>query len=372
MDDIEIRANGKASFVFGREPGWHGLGAMAPEGASLSEIKALAAHFPVCEKAIHTADGSIIDGYKQIVRADGKSLCVMPSTYEVHQADTLWDLYVAPFMADGRLILDAAGSLSDGRKIWVCGRLESLAADVTGKGDICLPFLSFCSSYDGTLKTEVLFHDQRIVCANTLAVARNSAASKLLSAKHTRHSALRLEEIAKSINLEARDFSANTEAYRAMAATKFNSSMLDGYIKAVFTPSKADSADAAKRLIKQIEPLVRWSQADAIEAISSMVDFPTTGEPSVQSDPYLDEILARAEASVMEIVETPNRATGVAVGSRGTLWDAYNGVTEYLTHERGRGADTRLEALWFGPASLQAQRAFDVAAAMAKGAPIPR
>src|SRR5262249_56150370 len=34
-------------------------------------------------------------------------------------------------------------------------------------------------------------------------------------------------------------------------------------------------------------------------------------------------------------------------GVRGTLWGAYNAVTEYLGYERGRGQDTRLASLSF-------------------------
>jgi len=36
-------------------------------------------------------------------------------------------------------------------------------------------------------------------------------------------------------------------------------------------------------------------------------------------------------------------------GNKGqTLWDAYNGVTEWLDHQRGNSNSKRLESTWFG------------------------
>ena len=43
-------------------------------------------------------------------------------------------------------------------------------------------------------------------------------------------------------------------------------------------------------------------------------------------------------------------------GVKGTAWAAYNAVTEYITHERGRNADNRMNTAWFGsegPRALQ-------------------
>jgi hypothetical protein len=41
-------------------------------------------------------------------------------------------------------------------------------------------------------------------------------------------------------------------------------------------------------------------------------------------------------------------------GVKGTAWAAYNAVTEYITHERGRSDDNRVNAAWFGAESPRA------------------
>ena len=52
-------------------------------------------------------------------------------------------------------------------------------------------------------------------------------------------------------------------------------------------------------------------------------------------------------------------------GVKGTLWGGYNAITEYLTHERGRTQDTRMDSVWFGDSHKVAQRALRVAHQMA-------
>jgi hypothetical protein len=50
---------------------------------------------------------------------------------------------------------------------------------------------------------------------------------------------------------------------------------------------------------------------------------------------------------------------------RGTLWSVYNGVSEYLTHERSRSVDARLNSLWFGDGAATNRHALETALDMA-------
>ena len=47
---------------------------------------------------------------------------------------------------------------------------------------------------------------------------------------------------------------------------------------------------------------------------------------------------------------------------RGTVWGAYNAVTEWVDHERGRSEDTRLASSWWGEGSKIRERASGAAA----------
>ena len=66
-------------------------------------------------------------------------------------------------------------------------------------------------------------------------------------------------------------------------------------------------------------------------------------------------------ASTIEKIEYLfENGKGHELGS-GTVWNAYNAVTEYLTWEKGRTTDNRLHSLWFGADVNTNQKAFDAA-----------
>lgn len=50
-------------------------------------------------------------------------------------------------------------------------------------------------------------------------------------------------------------------------------------------------------------------------------------------------------------------------GVRGTYWGAYNAVTDYLDHVRGRTDETRLDSSWFGAGRAIRDRALELALA---------
>ena len=52
-------------------------------------------------------------------------------------------------------------------------------------------------------------------------------------------------------------------------------------------------------------------------------------------------------------------------GVQGTVWAAYNAVTGYLGHERGRTDDGRLNSLWFGEGASLNRRALEAALVLA-------
>ena len=55
------------------------------------------------------------------------------------------------------------------------------------------------------------------------------------------------------------------------------------------------------------------------------------------------------------------------VGNDGsTLWDAYNGVTQFTTWERGRSAENRLAASWYGEGAEINAKALQVGLEMAE------
>lgn len=54
--------------------------------------------------------------------------------------------------------------------------------------------------------------------------------------------------------------------------------------------------------------------------------------------------------------------------ARGTVWGAYNAVTAYLTHERGKDQERRLDESWFGAGAMLNRDAYRKAVELAHAA----
>jgi hypothetical protein len=97
------------------------------------------------------------------------------------------------------------------------------------------------------------------------------------------------------------------------------------------------------------------NQADLRKYVLRVLKIDEEPAPSTRSLNIVEEIVRLAESG------RGNDLPSV----RGTLWTAYNGVSEYLTYNRGRSADNRLNSLWFGDGLNANRHALEVALAMA-------
>ena len=72
---------------------------------------------------------------------------------------------------------------------------------------------------------------------------------------------------------------------------------------------------------------------------------------------YATRVFGESTSRTEAIVELHETGLGADLrGVRGSLWGAYNAVTEYLSWKASRTQDARLSSLWYGPgAALNAQ-----------------
>ena len=73
----------------------------------------------------------------------------------------------------------------------------------------------------------------------------------------------------------------------------------------------------------------------------------------------------RALSNIIELFESGRGQDNPKV--RGTYWAAFNGITEWVDHERGRDG-TRLAAAWYGEGRRIKNRALTLATEMAQAA----
>lgn len=304
---------------FGRLP-WHGLGTALEEsdlydwqGAS----KKAGLDWTVDLVPLVTADTQAQVAHKAVRRStDNKVLGVVGPRYAPLQNEDAFKWF-QPFLDAKEAALHTAGSLRGGSRVWVLAKLNRQPLSIA-PGDDVEKFVLLSHGHDGTLAVRAGFTPIRVVCQNTLSMSHGSDASKLIRIKHTRDVLTNLANIREVMNLANAEFEATAEQYRLLARKSINQADLRKYVKRVLKVE--DGLGLSTRSLNIVEEIVRLAETGRGNDL-----------PSV----------------------------------RGTLWTAYNGVSEFLTYNRGRSADNRLNSLWFGEGLNANRHALEIALAMA-------
>lgn len=315
-----MTANVDSMFYVGEVP-WHGLGqAFDTPPETMSEaIIAAGLDREIGLKNLQTVDGESVPNKLTYYKDDGTHLGVVGPRYVPLQNVELFNWF-EPFVETKEVELHTAGSLCDGTKVWVLGQLNESRygmSEIVGK-DYFRKFILLSNSHDGTTAIRVGFTPIRVVCANTMAFAHNSEASKLIRVRHTANAVLRLEEVRDIMNLANQEFEATADQYRYLATKSFCKTDLRKYIKIVL----------------------------GCEATPD------------------DEIKTRTNNIIDNIDHLVHNGFGQDKAP-GTWYAAYNGVAEYLSYARGRNNNNRMNSLWFGTNANVNQQALTAAITMA-------
>lgn len=309
-------------FYVGDVP-WHGLGVPLVDPPSTEDAIRLAGlDWDVATKTLQIVETGEPVSHRAVVRmTDGRILGVVGPTWTPLQNREAFQWF-DPFVQAGLARLETAGSLRNGQRVWILARIGVDPVEIV-PGDPIVRYMLLSNGHDGTLAARAGFTDTRVVCANTMAAAHASDASKLIRVKHTARVVENLEAIREVMAVAEREFQATAEQYRNLAAREIHAGDLEKYVKRVFRlrdlpeGAEVEIDGVGDRLAERIAPLFESGRGN---------DLP---------------------------------------GVRGTWWAAYNAVSEYLTHERGKSDDTRLDSLWFGQGAQLNRRALTVAAEMA-------
>ncbi len=308
------------TMAFFQETPWHGLGTALEEDDLYDWQK-------TCEKAglawdvelvpLVTHDTQAKVQNKAVRRStDGLILGVVGHRYAVLQNRDAFKWF-QPFLDAKEAALHTAGSLRNGSRIWVLAKLNR-APLVIAPGDEVEKFILLSHGHDGSLAVRVGFTPVRVVCQNTLSMAHGSDASKLIRVKHTKDVHENLENIQEVMDLANAEFEATAEQFRRLARKSINQVDLRRYVKKVFKVE--DDQEGSTRLKNLMEEIIGLAEAGRGNELPSI---------------------------------------------RGTYWSAYNGVSEWLTYNRGRNADNRLNSLWYGDGAILNRLALETAIEMA-------
>lgn len=308
-----------------KETPWHGLGRIIQEAPTAEDAIRLAGlDWKVVEQPIYRDAGATfrngveyqaITTHKSVVReSDNTVLGVVGENYTPLQNSEAFEFF-NPFIESGLAQFETAGSLRNGRTVWVLARLNRAPIEV-GKGDTVNKFLLLSNGHDGSMAVRTGFTPIRVVCANTLAMSHEGKSSQLLRIMHSRQVTTRLEAVRDIVNAADAKFEATAEQYRRLVKSDVDQKALKAYVEVVFGFSAVEEerrAMAKDRITADITRLFETGRGQDLPA------------------------------------------------ARGTYWGLYNAVTEYLSYEKGRTDDSRLNSLWFGDARLLNNRALEMA-----------
>lgn len=296
------------------EPAWHGLGTRIENGfISPKEALELAGmNWRVNTEPCYLADGTRVPKTMITRRdTDGVILGTVGDRYHPLQNEDAFNWF-EPFIESKSASFETAGSLKDGKVVWVLAKTNIETQEVV-KNDAIESYILLSHSHDGTLSIRGGFTPQRVVCWNTLSAAHKNANSKLLRMKHTKNTNIALEKVREIMDIAQQDFISTVEQYKFLASKSINKKDLERYITMAFGGDEENE--------------IRKSTLERVE--------------------YLFE-------------------TGMGHELAGkTYWGAYNAANEYLNYEKGRTQDNRLHTLWFGTGVEQNSKMLQIAVDMA-------
>ena len=153
----------------------------------------------VVSAPVYQENGLLIPGYKANVRdKDNSVLGIVSSRYRVMQNKEAFS-FTDALIGDtefGEVRYETAGSLCNGKKVWLLAKMPTkkiLDDDVE-------PYICFANSFDGSGAVQVCATPIRVVCANTMNLALNTAKRKW-STKHVGDMQSKLEEAKLCLSL---------------------------------------------------------------------------------------------------------------------------------------------------------------------------
>lgn len=331
--EIDQTTGRAACFVAG-EPAWHRLGTVVRDcQTSADAIRLAALDWTVDKRPVYFTPPAttqvpvdqplyreVPDAFA-IVRSDtGAALSVVGSYYRPFQNAEAFD-FMDTIVGERLAMFETAGALKGGRKVWMLARIPG-ELKIHGD-DVVNPYVLLTNSHDGTSGLRILPTTVRVVCQNTLNLALSRAGTNEgMSIVHTASLEQRVTEARAKLGIIHRQL----DAFQATAQTMTRTSMTSDQLAAYFATLLGNRSSK--------------TQKKTLEAFADNLHNERNTLP----------------------------------GMRGTLWAAYNAVSEWADHDmRVTGQttadklDNRVTSIWFGPAHRLKQKAWQAAVSLIGG-----
>ncbi len=277
---------------------WHGLGVCVENALNSAEaLKASGLNWNVIQRPIMTEDSVPIPGYKANIRdTDNRVLGVVSDRYRVVQNSEAF-AFTDALLGEG-VRYETAGSLQDGKKIWL---LAKLPEKYIMEGEQIDPYLVFSSSHDGSGAIKVAMTPVRVVCQNTLNLALGSA-KRIWSTVHVGELSAKMNEAYSTLQLAEKYMTNLSSEFSKLSKIKLTDSKVMEYIE-MLLPMDEEATEIHRKNIKRIREnlKIRYFDAPDLEHVGknayrfmcAVSDFATHAKPLRETANYREGVFAK-------------------------------------------------------------------------------
>ena len=257
-------------------------------------------------------------GEQALIRSsDGKYLSTISDDWNPVQNHTAFEFF-NEFVMAGDMEMHTAGSLKDGKMVWALAKVNDTFEVM--KGDTVESYLLFSNPHEYGKCIDIRFTPIRVVCNNTLTLAVNAAADRVVRKNHC--APFDADSVKDMLGIAHKKMKIYKETAQFLSSKRFNPADINSYFGQVF-------------------PSLSKKYADAV------LDDSTLSRPAKEAKYFLDE------------------QPGAEYGE-GSFWQLFNAATYYIDHKAGNSDDTRLTSAWYGANSQKKIKALNKAVEMAE------
>lgn len=250
----------ETGFFGGNQEAWHGFGNVIEADVLTREdaLRESGLDWQVSQRPIYTKVGDEETGFSDILLpqyvanirdTDNKLLGVVGKDYKVVQNSDAFE-FVDTLVASGDAKYHTAGSLKEGRRVWMLARVNRDILIGGEESERIAPFILLTNGHDGFMGVFVAVTPIRVVCWNTLSFALASA-KRVWSTRHTKKVHDRMElatEAAETLGLTYKFFDRIEEAGNALILDKITEKQVENFLtKLIPNPKDAEEGSRTVR-----------------------------------------------------------------------------------------------------------------------------
>lgn len=240
------------SMAFVGEVPWHGLGTKVDHAMNSDEaLHAAALDWDVTSEPVFV-NGQEVDNYRANVRSsDGSIFGIVTERYKIVQNRDAFSFtdYLLKNDLGIPVTYETAGALDGGRRVWLLAHLPPERV----LGDEIVPYLVFTNSHDGKGSIRIAVTPTRVVCANTLQIAMQSA-KRVWSTRHIGDINTKMKEAEETLLRTQAYMKGLSDQASTLQAIKVGPKLIEEFLEQVFPVSKlaSDRQIANNDLVKQL------------------------------------------------------------------------------------------------------------------------